>query len=152
MRELHLICVGKNTDREYATLEHDYLKRMLQPKLQIHEVKAHSEDLEKEAKEVLFKINEIEKDGKAFVVLLAENGKLFDSPKFANWFEKISEQTSKLILVIGGAAGHGNDIIIRAQDKISLSTLTFPHKMARLILIEQLYRAQTIIQKHPYHK
>jgi 23S rRNA (pseudouridine1915-N3)-methyltransferase len=54
--------------------------------------------------------------------------------------------------VINGAAGPGSELVKKAHVQISLSELTFPHKLARLILIEQLYRAETIQAKHPYHK
>ena len=97
------------------------------------------------------KIKEISPNG-AHVILLAENGKLFDSPKFSEWiYSLIEEKTEKLVFVIAGAEGHSEDMLKLAQGKISLSSLTFPHKIARILFIEQFYRAQTIKKKHPYH-
>lgn len=151
MRDLHLITVGKLKDKHIEKLEDDYLKRLKLPKLKIHEVKSHSENLQLEANEVLKKIDDIAKN--AFVVLMAENGNLYDSPKFSNWlYNHIETKQEPIILVIGGASGHGEEVLKRANGKLSLSPLTYPHKLARLLLVEQLYRAQTIFQNHPYHK
>ena len=58
----------------------------------------------------------------------------------------------KIYLVLAGADGPGDEISQRANFKLSLSPLTFAHQLARVILIEQLYRAQSILEKHPYHK
>lgn len=151
MRDLHLIVVGKLADRNIGELENDYLKRLTIPKLFLHEVKSHSENLDQEAKEVKNKIAEISKNENSFIVLLTENGNQFDSRKFSAWiFDK--SLTQKIIFIIGGAAGHGEEIIKMSHFKLSLSLLTYPHKLARLLLIEQIYRAVTIKDGHPYHK
>lgn len=149
MKDLHLIAVGKLNDKFIAELEKDYLKRLTSPKLSIHEVHSHSENLDKEAKEVSIKLDELEKSDKLFIVLLTEKGKQFESREFSSW---LNSQPKKIVFIIGGAAGHGPNIISRSQFKLSLSELTFPHKLARLLLIEQIYRAQTIKANHPYNK
>jgi 23S rRNA (pseudouridine1915-N3)-methyltransferase len=151
LKDLHLIVVGKLNDRNIEELERDYFKRLTSFKLTIHEVKAHSENLEKEAKEVSFKLGELEKNEKLFIVLLTEKGKQFESKDFSIWLTKIVEQ-QKVVFIIGGASGHGKQIIERAHFKLSLSELTYPHKLARLLLVEQIYRAQTIKNNHPYNK
>jgi 23S rRNA (pseudouridine1915-N3)-methyltransferase len=154
LKDLHIIVVGKLNDKSnnpIIELERDYLKRLTSPKLTIHEVRAHSENLEKEAKEVLSKINELEKNEKIYVVLLTEKGKQFESKDFSHWLSELTER-NKVAFIIGGASGHGKQIIERAQFKLSLSELTFPHKLARLLLVEQIYRAQTISCNHPYNK
>jgi 23S rRNA (pseudouridine1915-N3)-methyltransferase len=151
MKDLHLIVVGKLADKNISELENDYLKRILTPKFYLHEVKSHSENLDLEAREVKNKINEISKNDNPFIVLLTENGKQFDSREFSKWiFEKNISQ--KIIFIIGGAAGHGEEIIKLAHFKLSLSLMTFPHKLARLLMVEQIYRAVTIKDGHPYHK
>jgi 23S rRNA (pseudouridine1915-N3)-methyltransferase len=151
MKELHLIVVGKLADKNIQELENDYLKRIVIPKFSIHEVKAHSENLELESKDVILKISEISKNENPFLVLLTENGKQFNSVDFSKWiFEK--NATQKIIFIIGGAAGHGEEVIKKAHFKLSLSLLTYPHKLARLLLVEQIYRAVTIKDGHPYHK
>ncbi len=151
MKEVHLIVVGKLSDKNIGELEKDYLKRIQNIKFQIHEVKSHSENVDLEAKEVKTKINEISKGENAFIVLLMEMGKQFSSPDFSKWlFDKTPNQ--KIIFIIGGAAGHGEEILKLSQFKLSLSQMTLPHKIARLIFVEQIYRAITIKDGHPYHK
>ncbi|MCH2176044.1 MAG: 23S rRNA (pseudouridine(1915)-N(3))-methyltransferase RlmH [Lentisphaeria bacterium] len=153
MRSLHLITVGKLSDKNYAALENNYLKQLRCPPLSIHELKSQEEKLDLEAEVVLKKVLSLEKKSSAHVVLLTERGKQNSSPNFASWFEKlIHNGNGPLILIIGGASGHGQKVYDRANEEISLSKLTFPHKMARLVIIEQLYRAQTILAGHPYHK
>lgn len=151
MKDLHLIVVGKLGDKNIEELERDYFKRLTSPKLTIHEVRAHAENLAKEAKEVILKISELSKDENPYIVLLAENGKQFTSVNFSKWLFSLCE-TQRVIFVIGGASGHGQEVIDRAQFRLSLSELTYPHKLARLLLVEQIYRAQTIKINHPYNK
>lgn len=151
MKDLHLIVVGKLSEKNIEILESDYLKRIIAPKFFIHEVKSHSENCDQEAREVLNKIQDITKNDKAFIVLLMEKGKQFTSVDFSKWLFAISE-TQKIIFIIGGAAGHGEEVIAKANFKLSLSELTYPHKLARLLLVEQIYRAITIKNNHPYNK
>ena len=87
-----------------------------------------------------------------FVVLLDEHGKSYSSVKFARFLEqKMLMGTKKLILVIGGPYGFSDAVYARANDKLSLSEMTFSHQMVRLIFTEQLYRAMTILKGEPYH-
>lgn len=151
MKDLHLIVVGRLGDKNIEELERDYFKRLTSPKLTIHEVRAHAENLTKEAKEVIAKITELSKDENPYIVLLAENGKQFTSVNFSKWLSGINE-TQRIVFVIGGASGHGQEVIDRAQFRLSLSELTYPHKLARLLIVEQIYRAQTIKAGHPYNK
>lgn len=151
MRDLHLIVVGKLNDKNIEDLERDYFKRLTIPKLHIHEARAHSEDLAREAKEVLTKIDEISKSENPHIVLMMEKGKQFTSVDFSKWLAAIIDRQS-VVFIIGGAAGHGEEVIKRAHFKLSLSELTYPHKLARLLLVEQIYRAQTIAAGHPYNK
>ncbi|MAF77953.1 MAG: hypothetical protein CME60_07305 [Halobacteriovoraceae bacterium] len=152
MKSLHLITVGKLKDKSYLSLESDYLKRLKDIQFNIHEVKSHEENLDREADEVLKKINQIEKNGKAKIILLTEKGEKRNSVQFSNWLYKLFEISTSVILIIGGASGHGEKVYQASHQEMSLSPLTFPHKMARLILIEQIYRAETIYIGHPYNK
>lgn len=151
MKDLHLIVVGKLSEKNIEQLESDYLKRIIAPKFFIHEVKSHSENCDLEAREVLSKVSDISKNDKPFIVLLMEKGKQFTSIDFSKWLFAVSE-TQKIIFIIGGAAGHGEEVITKANFKLSLSELTYPHKLARLLLVEQIYRAITIKNNHPYNK
>ena len=86
------------------------------------------------------------------IVLLDEHGKEFTSVKFAEYIEKKTHTSSKrLVFVIGGAYGFSPAVYQAAHDKIALSKMTFPHQLVRLIFIEQLYRAMTILHNEPYH-
>lgn len=86
------------------------------------------------------------------LVLLDEKGQQFSSRAFAAFIEKMQLQSTKrLVLVIGGPYGFSSEITHRAHHKISLSPMTFPHQLVRIILLEQLYRACTILRNEPYH-
>ena len=85
------------------------------------------------------------------VVLLDEKGKEMRSVEFASWIEKKQQTAHRLVLCIGGPYGFSQAVYDRANEKISLSKMTFSHQMVRLILTEQIYRACTIIKGEPYH-
>ena len=86
------------------------------------------------------------------IVLLDENGKQYDSVGFSKFIQKnMISATRSIVFVIGGPYGFSDEIYQRASGKISLSPMTFSHQMVRLIFIEQLYRAMTIIKGEPYH-
>lgn len=152
MAQCHLIVVGKLNDTNIHSLENEYLKRLNRLKLLVHEVKSHQENLDKEAQEVSKKISDLEGSASAHVLLLTEKGAPFSSPSFATYLDKLFHTTNQIIFIIGGASGHGAALYERANAEISLSPLTFPHKLARLLLVEQVYRAQTILMGHPYSK
>ena len=87
-----------------------------------------------------------------FLVLLDERGKEFSSPELAEFLEKkISQSVKQLVFLIGGAYGFHESIQKRANMKLSLSKFTFSHQLVRVIFLEQLYRAFTIIKGEPYH-
>lgn len=86
------------------------------------------------------------------LILLDENGKTFSSVNFSQWIEKqMNLGNKRIIFVVGGPYGFSNDVYAKAKFKISLSEMTFSHQMIRLIFVEQLYRAFTIIKGEPYH-
>ena len=86
------------------------------------------------------------------VVLLDEHGKEFRSIEFANWIErKMHTVNKRLVFIIGGPYEFSPSVYQAAQEKISLSKMTFSHQMIRLIFVEQLYRAMTILNNGPYH-
>lgn len=87
-----------------------------------------------------------------YLILLDENGKLFSSQEFAQKIEKVTIRGIKCtVFVVGGAYGFSEQVYSRADEKISLSKMTFSHQMVRVIFLEQLYRAYTIIKGEPYH-
>jgi len=87
-----------------------------------------------------------------FIVLLDERGTQFSSVQFAGYLEKKAHVVNKrLVFVIGGAYGFSQKVYEVASEKISLSKMTFSHQMIRLIFVEQVYRAMTILNNEPYH-
>lgn len=147
-KELHLIVVGKLKDAHLESIESDYLKRITNPPLQIHELKASAEDKQAEGEAIMKKVKDL---GGTYLIVMSEWGKKRTSVDFAEWAKDLIEKQSKTIFAIAGAEGFSEDVLSSAKEKISLSDLTFPHKLARLLLVEQLYRAQTIRMGHPYH-
>ena len=85
------------------------------------------------------------------LVLLDEHGHEFRSVELASWLEQKRNTARRLVFVIGGPYGFSQAVYTRANEKISLSKMTFSHQMVRLIFTEQLYRACTIIKGEPYH-
>lgn len=86
------------------------------------------------------------------VVLLDENGKTFSSRNFSKWIEsQMNTGCKRLVFVIGGPYGFSQEVYEKANSKISLSEMTFSHQMVRLIFVEQLYRAFTIMKGEAYH-
>jgi 23S rRNA (pseudouridine1915-N3)-methyltransferase len=86
------------------------------------------------------------------VVLLDEGGRHFSSRDFAEFIEKqMLSGARRLVFIVGGAWGFSEEVYKRANSKISLSRMTFSHQMVRVIFVEQLYRAMTILKNEPYH-
>lgn len=142
--------MGKLKDAALEAVEHDYLKRIIHPPLQIHEVRASAENKEAEAEAILKKLKELG-DGGLHRIAMTEWGKRFTSVDFANWTQNLIEKPGKTVFLIAGAEGFHQSVLDQCQERISLSELTFPHKLARILLVEQLYRAQTLRMGHPYH-
>ncbi len=103
---------------------------------------------QKEGEELLKKV-----DQKDYLVLLDEKGLEFSSVNFSKHFEKLMNKSisGDLVLVIGGAYGFSEEIYKRANEKWSLSKMTFSHQLIRLVLLEQVFRAFTIIKGEKYH-
>ncbi len=86
------------------------------------------------------------------LVLLDDKGKEYTSMQFANYIEKKTHTISKrLVFLIGGPYGFSQSVYEKANEKLTLSRMTFSHQMVRLIFVEQLYRAMTILSNEPYH-
>ncbi|MEQ1577720.1 MAG: 23S rRNA (pseudouridine(1915)-N(3))-methyltransferase RlmH [Hyphomicrobium sp.] len=87
------------------------------------------------------------------LVALDENGQQYTSPAFARLLRKSSDQgRASIAFLVGGADGHGAPVLNKVDLKLSLSSMTLPHGLARVVLAEQLYRAATIVTGHPYHR
>lgn len=153
---INLVCMGKTDDKEISNLVKYYQNRL--PKywnfeiIEIADVKNAknlSPDLVKKEEGKLF-LNLIENSDT--VVLLDEKGKQFTSREFAskidNW---MTSSVKKVSIIIGGAYGFSEEMYERANEKMSLSKMTFTHQMIRLFFVEQIYRADQILQGKPYH-
>jgi 23S rRNA (pseudouridine1915-N3)-methyltransferase len=88
----------------------------------------------------------------AQVVACDVSGRSFTSERFAEWLQESRERAVDVAFVIGGAFGLGEPLKSRVSSTLSLAPWTLPHELARLVLVEQLYRAGTIIRREPYHK
>jgi 23S rRNA (pseudouridine1915-N3)-methyltransferase len=90
--------------------------------------------------------------GDDYAIALDANGKSLDSPEFAKALKKAGDDNKRLTFVIGGALGLHDDVLKRCNLKLSLSRMTFTNQMVRLLLVEQIYRAFTILAGMEYHK
>ena len=150
-----LILVGKTTNKHFQAGIADYAERICHympfeiitiPELK--NTKNLSEEQQKTAEgELILK----QTQSSDTVVLLDEHGKELRSVDFARWLSQKQQTARRLVYVIGGPYGFSEAVYARANEKISLSKMTFSHQMVRLIFAEQLYRACTIIKGEPYH-
>jgi 23S rRNA (pseudouridine1915-N3)-methyltransferase len=150
-RQIHLIVVGKLKNKHLEELEDDYLKRINNPELLIHEIKASAENKLAEGEAILKKIKDLTQGSPSLNIGLSEWGKIFTSVEFSAWLGPQIELPQKVIFIIAGAEGFSDEVLKICHEKLSLSKMTYPHKIARLLLVEQIYRAQTIRNRHPYH-
>ena len=151
---IKILCVGKIKERFFVDGISEYQKRIdAYTKFSIVEVKeVNTPDINKNIKDegynLLSKITDDE-----FVITLEIKGKMIDSVELAHLIEdKMTYGFSKITFVIGGSNGLSEDVIKRSNYHLSFSKFTFPHQLMRLILIEQIYRALTIINNKEYHK
>ena len=94
----------------------------------------------------------LERIGNDYLVALDERGKSLTTLQLAKWLGERQQDGRNLTFVIGGPDGLGPNVLLKAALRWSLSALTFPHAMVRVILAEQLYRAHSVLQNHPYHR
>jgi 23S rRNA (pseudouridine1915-N3)-methyltransferase len=89
---------------------------------------------------------------KEFVVALDEHGEEFTTRELASWLATKLQAGRDLAFLIGGADGLAAEVLVRADFKLALSRLTLPHALVRVLFLEQLYRAQSLLDHHPYHR
>ena len=136
-----IIAIGKIRKKWIQEGIEMYLKRL--PGLEVREIKDSTQLKEEHTIKEIISKNE-------FLVTLNENGQSFTSKQLAT--KLLNSHNQNITFVIGGASGLTSSLNNLASWQLSLSPLTFPHEIARLLLIEQLYRARTITQGGPYHK
>lgn len=153
--KITLLLTGKTTDTRLASLIDDYRQRLthyvpfeLVVVPDIKNAKSLSAEQLKTAEgEAILRFVTPSMD----VVLLDEHGKEWRSIEYAEWLQKKMGSGRDLTLVIGGAYGFSKEVYARANGQLSLSRMTFSHQMIRLMAIEQIYRAMTILRGEPYH-
>lgn len=153
--KITLLVVGKTTDSHIISLIDDYKKRLthyipfdLQVIPELKNAKSLSEAQQKTQEGELI----IKAVGPtSHVILLDEHGKEYRSIEFADYLQKRMSSGQDLTFVVGGPYGFSPEVYARANGKISLSQMTFSHQMIRLIFVEQIYRAMTILRGEPYH-
>lgn len=158
--KITILTVGKVKEKFYRQAIEEFEKRLSRYcKLEIIEVQDEkTPDRASEVEEMQIK----EKEGQrllkyiredAWVCALAIEGKMLDSVELSQKMEQIGVGgTSHMIFVIGGSLGLAEEVLKRADFKLSFSRMTFPHQLMRVILLEQIYRAYRIMQGEPYHK
>lgn len=158
--KITIFCVGKLKERYWQDAIAEYSKRLSRyDKLEIIEVP------DEKAPETMSAAQEaavMEKEGQRilkyvrddmYVVALAIQGKTYTSEGLAQMLEKKAlNGVSHIAFVIGGSLGLSPEVLNRAEEKISFSAMTFPHQLMRVILLEQIYRAEKINHHEPYHK
>ena len=153
--KFRIIAVGRMKPGPEKALFDLYAAR-LRPAIQVQEVeeKRPLSSTEMKAREAELLLAALD-DGKAkrAVVVLDEKGKAFSSRDFATRLQRFEDDGGgEIAFLIGGADGHGAAVLDRADLKLSLGALTWPHMLVRGMLAEQLYRAQQILAGHPYHR
>ena len=150
-----LLVVGKTTDPRLQSLIEDYQQRLkhyipfefvVVPDIKNAKTLSQEQLKSAEGQAILSFLTPA-----MDVLLLDEHGREFRSIEYADFLQKKMGSRRDLTLVIGGAYGFSKEVYNRANGKISLSQMTFSHQMIRLMAIEQIYRAMTILRGEPYH-
>lgn len=150
-----LIVVGKTTNKHFIAAINDYLERIghympfsvtVIPELRNAKSLSQQQQKDKEGEAILRLLQPSDT-----VVLLDERGKEPRSIELADWLQRQQQTARRLVFIIGGPYGFSQQVYSRADSILSLSRMTFSHQMVRLIFVEQLYRACTIIKGEPYH-
>ena len=142
--------IGKFKNNDENLITQKYLKRIKNIKLNQYEIKISNLDkrLEEEGSKL---INSTPKNGK--LILLDEQGENLSSTELAEIISKWKDNNiSSINFAIGGAFGNGLLIKTSADKIVALGKLTWPHQMVKMMVAEQIYRIETILEGHPYHK
>ena len=154
--KIHFLVVGKTTEKYMQTGIDEYVRRLLRyipfsmevlPELKNAKNLTFEQQKEKDSQAILNALQEGD-----YVVLLDEKGKEYSSVAFSDYLaRKMQIVPKRLVFVVGGPYGFSAEMYDRANEKLSVSKMTFSHQMIRLIFVEQLYRAMTILRGEPYH-
>ena len=154
-----ILCVGKLKEKPYRQMADEYLKRLGRfGKIEESEVP----DLPEGSGSAALEEQVRTKEGEALlarirpgdrVIALTIPGRMTDSPSLAGHIAELRlGGAGRIVFVIGGSLGLGKNVLARADEEMSMSPMTFPHQLARVMLLEQLYRAEKILAGERYHK
>lgn len=155
MLNIKIIVLGKLKESYWFDSEKEYLKR-LRPYAKVEVIELSEEPFRENDDKEKVKAKEAEKIKKSLpkeglFIALHEQGKEYSSPLFAKFLQEHSSRGENITFIVGGPLGLHQSILEQVQMQISLSQLTFPHQMVRTILLEQIYRATTILTEKNYH-
>jgi 23S rRNA (pseudouridine1915-N3)-methyltransferase len=142
---LKIVAVGKMKDKRLEALLQDYLKR-LQPMARLNIIEIKDSNPEKESREMVAKLGS--PGGNTLVVAMDEHGDDLTSRQMA----KLLGKSGSITFLIGGADGLTQETLQRCNLTVRLSSMTFTHEMARVLLAEQIYRGFSILNGKPYHR
>ena len=160
--KITLLLVGKTTDPQLDRMIADYVGRVghyvplevkVLPELRNARNLTTDQQKQTEGEMILRAIDGTggRRNDRQEVILLDERGQEWRSTEFARWMEKKQSASRDLVFVVGGPFGFSQDVYDRADGLLSLSRMTFSHQMIRLLFVEQLYRAMTILRGEKYH-
>lgn len=159
MLKIKLITVGKIKEKSLIAVIDEYIKRLTRfakiELIEINDLSVPDNPSEKEILNVIIKEGEeIKKhiSPKSFVIPMCIEGKKINSEKFAELISNTQLEYSEIIFIIGSSHGLSDDIKKMGNFKLSMSDMTFPHNIAKLMLVEQIYRAFKILNNENYHK
>ena len=152
--KIKCIAIGKTKNQELISIITSYISKIEHyinfEFIIINDIKSTKNKKVQKNKEGELLLSKIKKN--EHVIVLDENGKEFNSILFSNFIQHHMNSSKKeIIFLIGGAYGLSEKILKRANQKISLSKMTFSHQMVRLFFVEQIYRGYTILNNEPYH-
>ena len=142
---IKILAIGKIKDRFLTSLIEHYTKQM-KNELLIQEITTITDKLS-DSINILKFLNPND-----YVIVLTVEGNLLSTMNFSKKLDALQTQGKQIIFIIGGAEGMCKEVKKRANYLLSLTPMTLPHQLARLILVEQIYRFKMIIKNHPYHK
>ena len=153
---IKVLAIGKTDNKNLQALIEEYTKRLgfyikfdldIIPDIKNAKNLSESEQKIQEGQLILNKLSPTD-----YLILLDENGKEFSSIGFSEFLQKkMNSGLKTIVFVIGGPYGFSEEVYKKAEEKVSLSQMTFSHQMIRLFVIEQIYRGFTILNNEPYH-
>lgn len=155
MLKIKLVVVGSIKEKYFVDAINEYKKRLTRfVDLEIQEIAEGGKSSKLSIEEVKrIEGEDILKSASGYIVALDKGGEQLDSEGIASLFDNLSTRgVSKITLIIGGSYGLDKEVLNKANKKLSFGKITYPHQLMRVVLLEQIYRAETILNNITYHK